>query len=266
MDLVKLIKVYQSHFQLKKYFYKEDEDDKKHVTSVLCEKNNTFIEMLRHLCDYHMRNKTDFSKIVPEFEPGYALVDAELKKESIYNPLNIIIIAKLMEIVFIGLKYMLKALRKALDSTKDSMLKHSLNMLVVNDICIILYLLLLDTEYMPPELKSDIQPLLKINPENEENILSKCKTIIRRSSIGKEIYICDFNPKIDLNQNKDTGSSPVQIFSEYIERKTKLVTKSSNKLMSLISDNIPVSSPYAVLILIAMIKTLRSRSGTGFTL
>lgn len=44
MDVIKLIKAYQSHFRLKDYFSENDSNDK--TKSVLCENNQQFIQLI----------------------------------------------------------------------------------------------------------------------------------------------------------------------------------------------------------------------------
>ncbi len=252
MNLSTIIKAFQSQYKLKEYFSVSDG-----VSLVFVEKNKGFLDLIQTIIDYHNKHDTDLTTYVPEYEGGYNIVESMYKSDAVFDYYKVIRVTAILDIIFSSLMYILKSLREAIDNMEESQLKNVVDNMIVSDIDIIAYIMLQGTTIIPGELLDELRAKMNIVTEAEERIIRKCKTIIRKGSIGNSYYICDFNPKLDMSKACSTTNGFLCNAQAFIERKKKLVTESSNKLVSLVSDNIPVKSPYAVMLLLAMIKALR---------
>ena len=159
-----------------------------------------------------------------------------------------------LELIFSGLHKFLKEAKKGIDSNEDTSFASALRSLIKNDIAVVGYILYYNTKVIPvgADLHTNLMKSLGIRKDVEDSVIDQCKNIIRKHN--NEYYICDYNFNIDSKGNADTFLNNL---NKFIQKK-KIIAKrgSTSNLLSFVSDNIPVTSPYAIMILASIIKKM----------
>jgi len=225
-------------------------------TDTSLEENKRVVKMVEMIIEHHVANKTKFKRKLSSKIRGVAELRSECEKSSecralIGGDAEIANIAKLLDYMFFAFKTFLSQLKEAINEFDDPKVKLATNFAIVKNIDLVFYFLFLNTSVIPIVSPEEFHKVMNIDGDKEFMLINKCKTVLRKYS--NDFYICDFNPKLDY-----TSLSPSKTFfdraHDYLQWK-----KASSPLRTLFSDNIPVNSPRAALILTAIIVSLRNK-------
>lgn len=217
------------------------------------EENANVIKMIKMIIKYHVDKNTKFKPLKSSKIKGIDAITVECENynecEKIIGKKNINNISILMDYMFFSLKTFWTQIKKAIDDFDDIKIKKATEFTILKNVDLLFYFLFLNTSVIPIVAPEEFHKVLNIDGDKEFMLINKCKTVLRKYS--NDFYICDFNPKLDYTQ-----ISPSKTFfdraHDYLKWK-----KVSSPLKSLFSDNIPVNSPRAALILTSIIVTLR---------
>lgn len=233
----KLIKQFEIIYRIKSLFAKEliDMNQGDYNISFL-ENNENFKIMMVIITDSYLKNKTKLDHVPKNVDQFRNLV----VNESIFV---------LYDYIFYKLKKILKRIKKVIDEMENRALAFGAVKTVIDNIDIILYIIFANTVIIPPEIVSTIIRTLNMIGPHENKLITHCKNVIRE--LSNEFYICDFNPKNEYPKNEKLDSF-ISKLSNFVETKRR-----SASLPYVENNNIPIDSPYAVLLLTSIIMYLR---------
>ncbi len=234
----KLVIEFETIYKLRTIFAKElsEMNIGEHRISLL-ERNENFKIMMVLITDAFLKNKTKLDHIPKKEMAQY--------KDLVAND-DVFV---LYDYVFYKLKKILKRIKKVIDEMENRQLAQGAIKTILDNMDIILYITFVNTIIIPPEIVSTIITTLNMIGTNENKLITHCKNVIRE--LSNEFYICDFNPKNEYPKNERLDSFISKI-SNFVETKRR-----NASLPYVENNNVPIDSPYAVLLLTSIIIYLR---------
>jgi hypothetical protein len=220
-----------------------------------------FARLIAEILKYHIQQKTNIYDKLPfndksNFIQAYDIV----RKYSNYTDDENVQATLVLDYIFYVLTNLLRNIRKAMkrmSKGKYAVSVSNAQQILNTNVDLITYIVLTNSTIIPWQLQENIKNKLDIVSHHEEHIINQCKTILRKAYTANNYYVCDFNRKYDYpSPSCDLDGFICQAKKYISKRKVQL----SQNFINIINDNIPLTSPYAIIVLIGIITYLRNTS------